>query len=109
MDKASNVAVEVEGNIMTIKVDLTKDFGPSSTGKSRKIASTGGFMTVPGAGNEKKFLSLNVNSDSRHAVIGSLNASYSTNPKGGWGSNLSLGAEFRPTSSVPVGVASPGS
>ena len=28
-----NVEMKVEGNILTIKVDLTKDFGPSSSGK----------------------------------------------------------------------------
>jgi len=28
-----NVEMKVEGNILTIKVDLTKEFGPSSSGK----------------------------------------------------------------------------
>ena len=34
--------MKVEGNILTIKVDLTKDFGPSSSGKTIIIASTEG-------------------------------------------------------------------
>jgi len=43
-----NVEMTVEGNILTIKVDLTKDFGPSSSKKSIIIASTEGNVSVPG-------------------------------------------------------------
>jgi len=43
-----NVELEVEGNILTIKVDLTKEFGPSSSGKTIIIASTEGNVTIPG-------------------------------------------------------------
>jgi hypothetical protein len=42
-----NVEMAVEGNILTIKVDLTKDFGPSSSKKSIIIASTEGNVSVP--------------------------------------------------------------
>jgi hypothetical protein len=35
------------GNILTIKVDLTKDFGPSSSKKSIIIASTEVNVFVP--------------------------------------------------------------
>jgi len=28
-----NVEISVEGNILTIKVDLSKEFGPSASGK----------------------------------------------------------------------------
>jgi hypothetical protein len=42
-----NVEMSVEGNILTIKVDLTKDFGPSSSGKTIIIASTEGNQSVP--------------------------------------------------------------
>ena len=42
-----NVEMAVEGNILIIKVDLTKDFGPSSSKKSIIIASTEGNVTVP--------------------------------------------------------------
>ncbi len=38
----------VEGNILTIKVDLTKEFGPSTSGKTIIIASTEGNQSVPG-------------------------------------------------------------
>ena len=42
-----NVDIKVEGNILTIKVDLTKEFGPSSSGKTIIIASTEGNVAVP--------------------------------------------------------------
>ena len=34
-----NVHMSVDGNILTITVDLSKDFGPSSSGKTIIIAS----------------------------------------------------------------------
>jgi hypothetical protein len=42
-----NVEMTVSGNILTIKVDLTKEFGPSASGKTTIIASTEGNITVP--------------------------------------------------------------
>jgi hypothetical protein len=42
-----NVEMALEGNILIIKVDLTKDFGPSSSKKSLIIASTEGNVSVP--------------------------------------------------------------
>ena len=41
-----NVDMSVEGNILTIKVDLTKEFGPSASGKTIIIASTEGNVSV---------------------------------------------------------------
>ncbi len=41
-----NVEMKVEGNILTIKVDLSKEFGPSSSGKTTIIASTEGNISV---------------------------------------------------------------
>ncbi|MDR4494234.1 MAG: hypothetical protein AB7P17_03955 [Nitrospirales bacterium] len=43
-----NVELIVEGTILTIKVDLSKDFGPSSSGKTTIIATTEGNVSVPG-------------------------------------------------------------
>ena len=43
-----NVEFTVEGNVLTIKIDLTKEFGPSSSGKNIIVASTEGNVTVPG-------------------------------------------------------------
>lgn len=42
-----NVQMAVVGNILTITVDLTKEFGPSSSGKTIIIASTEGNVSVP--------------------------------------------------------------
>ncbi len=42
-----NVQMSVAGNILTITVDLTKEFGPSSSGKTIIVASTEGNVPVP--------------------------------------------------------------
>jgi hypothetical protein len=39
--------MKIEGDILTIKVDLTKEFGPSSSGKTIIIASTEGNIAIP--------------------------------------------------------------
>jgi len=43
-----NVELTVSGNTLTITVDLTKEFGPSSSGKTIIIASTEGNLPLPG-------------------------------------------------------------
>jgi hypothetical protein len=43
-----NIEMKVEGSILTITIDLARDFGPSSSGKSVIIASTEGNVTVEG-------------------------------------------------------------
>ena len=48
-----NVEMTVEGNILTLKVDLSKEFGPSSSGKTIIIASTEGNVSIPGAEDKK--------------------------------------------------------
>ncbi len=40
--------MKLEGNIFTIRVDLSKEFGPSSSGKTIIVASTEGNQPVPG-------------------------------------------------------------
>lgn len=42
-----NVEMKLEGDILTIRVDLSKEFGPSSSGKTTIIASTEGNVSVP--------------------------------------------------------------
>jgi len=42
-----NVEMAVNGNILTIKVDLTKEFGPSSSGKTIIVSSTEGNVSIP--------------------------------------------------------------
>ena len=41
-----NIEMTVEGEILTIKVDLSKDFGPSKSGKTIIIASTEGNVSI---------------------------------------------------------------
>ncbi len=53
-----NVEMKVSGNILTIKVDLTKEFGSSSSGKTIIIASTEGNVAVDG--HEEAKIGLNV-------------------------------------------------
>ncbi|MBI5648337.1 MAG: hypothetical protein HY962_15505 [Ignavibacteriae bacterium] len=43
-----NVDMTLDGNILIIKVDVTKEFGPSSSGKTIIIASTEGNISVEG-------------------------------------------------------------
>lgn len=50
--------MKIEGNILKIEVDLTKDFGPSASGKTIIIATTEGNVGIPGA--EDKKVGLNV-------------------------------------------------
>lgn len=42
-----NVEMTVEGDKLTITVDLSKEFGPSSSGKTIIIATTEGNVTIP--------------------------------------------------------------
>lgn len=42
-----NVEMTVDGSILTIRVDLSKEFGPSASGKTIIIASTEGNITIP--------------------------------------------------------------
>jgi hypothetical protein len=53
-----NVEMKVENNILTIQVDLTKEFGPSASGKTIIIASTEGNVSIPE--NEAAKIGLNV-------------------------------------------------
>jgi hypothetical protein len=52
-----NVEMSVESNILTIKVDLSKEYGPSSSGKTIIIASTEGNVSIP---DREEKLGLNV-------------------------------------------------
>jgi len=53
-----NIEMKLEGNVLTIKVDLTKEFGPSSSGKTIIIASSEGNVAVDG--HEEVKVGLNV-------------------------------------------------
>jgi hypothetical protein len=47
-----NVEMTVEKDVLTIKVDISKEFGPSASGKTIIIASTGGNEKVDANGSE---------------------------------------------------------
>lgn len=47
MKEMKNVEMKLDGDILTIKVDVTKEFGPSSSGKTIIIASTEGNISIP--------------------------------------------------------------
>ena len=53
-----NVEMTLEGNILIIRVDVNKEFGPSSSGKTIIIASTEGNVSIPG--DEDKKVGLNI-------------------------------------------------
>ena len=53
-----NVEMKVDGNILTVTVDLSKEFGPSSSGKTIIIASTEGNVFIDG--HEEAKIGLNV-------------------------------------------------
>ncbi len=53
-----NIDMKVEGNKLTITVDLSQRYGKSSSGKSIIIASSEGNQAIPG--NEDIKIGLNV-------------------------------------------------
>lgn len=55
---SQNVKLTQKGNILNIEVDLSKDFGPSNSGKTIIIASTEGTMLAPNSPEVK--IGLNV-------------------------------------------------
>lgn len=42
-----NVKVQVSGDELVIRVDLSKNLGRSASGKTSTVATTGGFFYVP--------------------------------------------------------------
>lgn len=64
-----NVQVEVEDNVLILRVDLSQNFGLSSSGKSIIIASSGGNASVPGNNDIKVGLNVfrpNKQTNGRH-------------------------------------------
>ncbi len=53
-----NIKMTLKGATLLIEVDLSKEFGLSSSGKSVQIASTDGNVSVPG--REEVKIGLNV-------------------------------------------------
>ena len=42
-----NIDMQVQGDILTVRIDLKKEFGLSSSGKTTIIATTEGNVSVP--------------------------------------------------------------
>ena len=57
---SKNVEMKVEGETLTITIDLSKNYGPSSTGKSLIIASTEGNTQPDPAKHQGIFIGVNV-------------------------------------------------
>ena len=55
---SKNITTEVKGNILTIKVDISKTFGASKSGKSIVIATTEGNADVADAPGVKMGLNI---------------------------------------------------
>lgn len=53
-----NIDMKVNGNILTMTVDLSQEFGLSASGKSKIIASTEGNIEIPG--KEEVKIGLNI-------------------------------------------------
>lgn len=53
-----NITMKRDGNMLTLTIDLSKRYGPSSTGKTIIVASSEGNANVPGS--DKMKLGLNV-------------------------------------------------
>lgn len=41
-----NISYEMDGDVLVIRIDTTKDFGPSNSGKTIIIASTEGNKSI---------------------------------------------------------------
>lgn len=48
-----NIDLKLEGEILTITIDLSKEFGPSASGKTIIIATSEGNQSIPGRENVK--------------------------------------------------------
>jgi len=55
-----NVQMKVDGDTLTLTIDLSKEFGPSSSGKTIIVASTEGNQTIEGYKDESYKIGLNV-------------------------------------------------
>ena len=43
-----NIEMKVDGKTLTITIDLTKEFGKSSSGKTTIVTTTAGNVSIPG-------------------------------------------------------------
>lgn len=55
-----NIDVKVDGDMLTLKIDLSQTHGPSGSGKSTIIATTSGNQPIATVGGNPVILGLNV-------------------------------------------------
>ncbi len=69
MATTTNVQIAREGDILTLTIDLAQEHGRSKRGATMKVASTGGWISVPGPndGEEDERIILNLNCNKRDA------------------------------------------
>ena len=53
-----NISLKQKGHLLTITVDLSKEFGDSRSGKTNLIATTAGNVRLPGFEDDGVFLGL---------------------------------------------------
>ena len=53
MPAAKNIETDIQGSILTIRIDLTKSFGETRSGKSNLIATTAGNVSIGDGRSEK--------------------------------------------------------
>jgi hypothetical protein len=44
----NNIEMNVEDNILTVRINLSKRFRPSASGKTISVATTSGNISIPG-------------------------------------------------------------
>lgn len=55
-----NVSMQMDGQTLVIKIDMSKRFGKSASGKTTIIATTGGPVTPDGCNDSNVKVGLNV-------------------------------------------------
>ncbi len=65
-----------------------------------RLLRGGPVVERPGAG----FVSFSLNSDNRHRVIWNANGDYSWNTRGGWGTDWSVFAQYRPSTQLSLSM-----
>jgi hypothetical protein len=69
-----NVQFQREGDLLIVKIDLSKDYGPSASGKTVIVASTRGNARIPG--EDEAYIGINAfRRNGRRARSGDANAS----------------------------------
>ena len=58
-EQMKNVKTTIKGSILTVEIDLSKDLGPSSSGKTTLVGTTSGNVALAGPGGVQFKLGVN--------------------------------------------------